>query len=76
MVQSLRRLIITGLLSSAAMAEIRPRAYIQFLRTLLLQPRLNAEKKLAIFLTKAAELPEKTLSSENILYLMVVLKQF
>jgi hypothetical protein len=28
------------------------------------------------FLNKTTELPEKTLSSENILYLMVVLEQF
>jgi hypothetical protein len=88
MVQSLRRLVITGLISSAAMAEIHP-ARVHTISTnsaaaaaaecwkQLTKILCKDESSAAPFLNKSSRVArKKTLSSENILYLMVVLKQF
>jgi hypothetical protein len=63
-----------------------PPAYLQFLRFLLLLPcsvlltknpqKVSKDESRAIFKQKQQSCQKKTLSSENILYLMVVLKQF
>jgi hypothetical protein len=73
MVQFYRRLVITGLLSSAAMAMIRPRTYNFYelccccCRLMLKKAGKNPQKEAKMRATNAAELPEKTLSSENLL---------